>query len=87
MIVYSLFCALLGLTLALLLTALDKMNRARPLTGGEEVAFGCIENSHTLENCQVPDGDLERSDKDFEVALAAIRELQHARLVMCKPGQ
>ena len=91
MIVYSLFCALLGLTLALLLTALDKMNRARPLTAGEEVAFGCIENSHTLEssdaNCQVPDGDLERSDKDFEVALAAIRELQHARLVMCKPGQ
>ena len=69
------------------------MNRARPLNAGEEVAFGCIENSHTLEssdagaNFQVPDGDLERSDKDFEVALAAIRELQHARLVMCKPGQ
>ena len=38
-------------------------------------------------NCQVPDGDQDRSEKDFEAALAAIREFQHARLVMCKPGQ
>ena len=35
---------------------------------------------------QVPDGAEERSEKDFEAALAAMRELQHARLVMCKPG-
>ena len=35
----------------------------------------------------MPDGDQERSEKDFEAALVAIRELQHARLVMCKPGR
>ena len=46
------------------------------------IKFFCVNFS----NCQVPDGDHERSDKDFEAALAAIRELQHARLVMCKPG-
>merc|ERR1719285_630412 len=47
------------------------MNRTRPESDGEEV----------------PDGDEERSEKDFEAALVAIRELQHARLVMCKPGE
>merc|ERR1719239_1798111 len=70
-IAYSLFCTLLGLALALLLTTLDKMNRTRPESAGEEV----------------PDGDEDRSEKDFEAALVAIRELQHARLVMCKPGK
>ena len=39
------------------------------------------------DNSQVPDGDHGRSDEDFQAALDAIRELHHARLVMCKPGQ
>ena len=90
MIAYGLFCALLGLVLALLIQALDKMNRGRPSTAGEEVAARFI--THTslrieFSNCQVPDGDQDRSEKDFEAALAAIREFQHARLIMCKPGQ
>ena len=38
------------------------------------------------DNSQVPDGDHGRSDEDFQAALDAIRELHHARLVMCKPG-
>ena len=39
------------------------------------------------DNSQVPDGDHGRSDEDFQAALDVIRELHHARLVMCKPGQ
>ena len=100
MIAYGFFCAILGLALALLLQALDKINRSRPSTAGEEVSskihrklkntslrieFWCC--CGNFSNGQVPDGDLERSEKDFEDALAAIRELQHARLVMCRPGQ
>ena len=94
MIAYGLFCALLGLVLALLIQALDKINRGRPSTAGEEVTarFSYGQITHTslrieFSNCQVPDGDQDRSEKDFEAALAAIREFQHARLVMCKPGQ
>ena len=52
-IAYGLFCALLGLVLALLLQALDKMNRGRPSTAGEEVSSSKIHkkvHSHQLEN-------------------------------------
>ena len=47
--------------------------------------FDCSSTSR-WSDLQEPDGVLDHSEEDFENAVAEMRKLQHARLVMCTPG-